>query len=315
MGVGVGALQALFRPVAMMVPDYAMIGEIMLFSFGFDKGLSLANKMVTSFKLCSEQLSSQDHYDYGMRAVKTVITAAGNLKRQDPDMDEDMLLLRALQVRARTRRTLRTSRTRRTFPGLRAYAGSLACVGISFPWPVGNALLRMCLCSPDQDVNLPKFLAHDLPLYQGIMSDLFPGVSRPHVDYGDMELVLKSVAEKSNLQVTGAQPPRPPHLSISHRVVRGLADPPRALHVLLRAGADSAPPSQLLIGNLSSFAWAWWLCVCCWWPGGVGGCSRCLCSSPSARSCTRRWWCVTASCWWGPLGAARPTSSTRWSAR
>ena len=50
-------------------------------------------------------------------------------------------------------------------------------------------------------MNLPKFLAHDLPLYQGIMSDLFPGVSRPNVDYGDLELVMKSVAEKSNLQV------------------------------------------------------------------------------------------------------------------
>lgn len=142
------SLAALFRPVAMMVPDYAMIGEIMFFAYGYEKAKQCGAKMVTTFKLCSEMLSSQSHYDYGMRAVKTVITAAGNYKRSDPDMDEEVLLLRALQ-----------------------------------------------------DVNLPKFLAHDIPLFNGILSDLFPSKSRPQLNLGALIRVIKDTITKQHLQV------------------------------------------------------------------------------------------------------------------
>lgn len=44
-----------------------------------------------------QQLSQQDHYDFGMRAVKSVLVMAGTLKRENPDIHEEATLIRALR--------------------------------------------------------------------------------------------------------------------------------------------------------------------------------------------------------------------------
>jgi len=90
-------LKAILRPVSMMVPDFTLIAEIMMFSEGFSSAKSLAKKMVAIMELSQQQLSKQDHYDYGLRSfVIPIARAAGALKRGDPEAPEEVIMYRTM---------------------------------------------------------------------------------------------------------------------------------------------------------------------------------------------------------------------------
>ncbi len=90
-------LKALFRSCAMVVPDFVLICENMLMSEGFVQAKALSKKFTQLYELCRDLLSKQVHYDWGMRAIKAVLRMSGNLKRGEPELDEDTLLMRSLR--------------------------------------------------------------------------------------------------------------------------------------------------------------------------------------------------------------------------
>ncbi|KAF5274393.1 hypothetical protein FQA39_LY07273 [Lamprigera yunnana] len=140
-------LKALFRPCAMVVPDFALICEIMLVAEGFQEARLLARKFITLYTLCKELLSKQDHYDWGLRAIKSVLVVAGALRRGDTMRPEDQVLMRALR-----------------------------------------------------DFNVPKIVTDDVPIFMGLIGDLFPALDVPRKRDTQFEHLLKQSAVDLKLQ-------------------------------------------------------------------------------------------------------------------
>ena len=81
-------LKKLFRSVAMSKPDKELIAEVMLFSQGFKQAKEVSKQVVPFFDHCEQTLSKQPHYDFGLRALKSVLVSSGGLKRQHVQVKE-----------------------------------------------------------------------------------------------------------------------------------------------------------------------------------------------------------------------------------
>ncbi|CAF4410577.1 unnamed protein product [Didymodactylos carnosus] len=98
----------------------------------------LAKKMTVFYKLSREQLSKQPHYAFGLRALKSVLVMADELKRSSAELPEDLVLMRALR-----------------------------------------------------DINMPNFVYEDVPLFQGLIADLFPGLKCERVTYSQFDKAVR----------------------------------------------------------------------------------------------------------------------------
>jgi dynein heavy chain len=138
----------MFRPISMCVPDSTYIAEIILFGEGFNNTRALAKKVYTLYQLSTQQLSKQDHYDFGLRSLTSVLRHAGRKKRAQPTINDEEILLLAMK-----------------------------------------------------DMNIPKMTSVDLPLFNGIVSDLFPGIDAPMIDYSKFKKAIQDELKEDNLQV------------------------------------------------------------------------------------------------------------------
>uniref|UniRef100_A0A0N5CE75 Cytoplasmic dynein 2 heavy chain 1 n=1 Tax=Strongyloides papillosus TaxID=174720 RepID=A0A0N5CE75_STREA len=98
-------LKLLFRPVFMSAPDNELIAETLMYSDGFKDAKNLATKIVSLFKVCKEMLTNQQHYDWGLRALKTIIKSCGDMLNGDINKNEVNVVIEALSLNTMSKLT------------------------------------------------------------------------------------------------------------------------------------------------------------------------------------------------------------------
>ena len=109
-------LKILFRPVAMSVPDNLQIARTLLYAEGFKNGDILSKKVTTLFTLCKQGLSYQQHYDWGLRSLKTILTVASqqiqlyiNEGKNATYEEETSILIKAIRINVLSKLTFSDS--------------------------------------------------------------------------------------------------------------------------------------------------------------------------------------------------------------
>nr|XP_024214265.1 dynein heavy chain, cytoplasmic isoform X3 [Halyomorpha halys] len=158
-------LKKLFRSLAMTKPDRQLIAEVMLFSQGFRSAEKLASKIVPFFKLCDEQLSNQSHYDFGLRALKSVLVSAGNVKRD---------------------------RIQRIKEKREGGTGDEATIAENLP---EQEILIQSVC----ETMVPKLVAEDIPLLFSLLNDVFPQVQYTRAEMTKLKEEIRKVCQEEYL--------------------------------------------------------------------------------------------------------------------
>lgn len=161
-------LKKLFRSLAMTTPDRQLIAEVMLFSQGFRSAEKLACKIVPFFKLCDEQLSNQSHYDFGLRALKSVLVSAGNVKRD-----------RIMRIKERMREQ---------------GSENIDEASIAENLPEQEILIQS-VC----ETMVPKLVAEDIPLLFSLLSDVFPNVGYTRAEMDGLKAEIRKVCAEEYL--------------------------------------------------------------------------------------------------------------------